>query len=240
MNAFVEPARRTLSRRPAHPMEPAASSREMRSIPSGRRAFILTSRSLAVALCLLGSACATPGPVSTAASPGLDGGDLRSLLPLAVGNEWRFRTIGDDRGGQVVVRIEKEEGGFHVDNLGGAFRFDAEGLRDRERYLVLLPLEEGHRWESRLEGGVVERYEIVDVEATVEVPAGTFRRAVVVRATTRLDDSTEMEREWTWARGVGPVRTTATVIRRGERFPQPGLELEAFVPAKGEGAVPQR
>jgi len=186
---------------------------------------------LLLPLVLALASCATANPVSTAMSPGLERDDLRSFLPLAVGNEWRFRTTDDNRGGSVVIRIEGVEGGFHVDNLGGRFRFDAEGLRDAERYLILAPVEEGHRWESRLASGAVEKYEIVSVDETVQVPAGTFRGGLVVRATTRVDPSTELEREWTWVRGVGPVRVTAAAVRKEGRIAQPGLELEAFVPA---------
>jgi len=177
------------------------------------------------------ASCATANPIATASSPGLESAELASFLPLAVGNEWRFRTTDDDRGGAVVIRIEGVERGFHVDNLGGRFRFDAEGLRDQERYLILLPLEAGHRWESRLASGAVEKYEIVSTDETVRVPAGTFSSALVVRATTRVDPSTELEREWTWVRGVGPVRIAAAAVRKDARIPQPGLELEAFVPA---------
>ncbi|HWV37149.1 MAG TPA: hypothetical protein VN033_01610 [Vulgatibacter sp.] len=192
---------------------------------------MMRSRLLLPLLLALAS-CATANPVATASAPGLKRADLESYLPLAVGNEWRFRTTNDDRGGAVVIRIEGVERGFHVDNMGGRFRFDGEGLRDEERYLILLPLEAGHRWESRLAGGAVERYEIVATDEAVEVPAGTFTGALVVRATTRVDPSTELEREWTWVRGVGPVRIAAAAVRKDGRIPQPGLELEAFVPAQ--------
>ncbi len=173
--------------------------------------------------------CASPGGVGVASSPGLIAETATSYFPLAVGNRWTYLTQVGDRQERNDIRIEKREGGFYEDNRGGRLRFDVEGLRDEARYLIHLPLQAGHRWESRVPGGAVERYEILTTDAVIEVPAGRFQGVLLIRAKTRVDPRTELEREWAYARGVGLLRIETTAVVDGkQRVGQPTIELGEF------------
>jgi len=189
----------------------------------GRRS--IASMALAIALGTLSACASAPSP-----TPVRDHGiDAARYLPLAVGNRWTYVV---EVGGQVQEKelvIESEREGYHRDNHGGGLRVDSEGIRDEDRYLLLGPIEVGQRWESRLAGGGVERYEIIATDAVVEVPAGRFEEVIQVRGETRLDPQTELEVEWSWAPGVGIIRIRTTAIAgEGERIPQPTVSLQGF------------
>jgi len=181
---------------------------------------------LLASLLLLG-ACASaqrPAPAASGAAA-----DVARYVPLAVGNRWTYQARLGGRVERNVVRIEERRGGFFRDNQNGALAFDGEGVRDENRYLILGPVVRGQTWESLLEGGVRERYEIVDTAATVRVPAGSFEQVLVVRATTPADPQRSLEVEWAWAPDVGLVRMSSAVVGKdGQRIPQAELELLSF------------
>jgi hypothetical protein len=147
-------------------------------------------------------------------------------FPLAVGNSWTYQTRFGGKVERNTVRIVEKEGRFFRDNQRGALAFDGEGLRDERRYLILGPIEPGRSWESRLDDGKVERYEIVATDATVAVPAGRFEDVLIVRGITPVDAATNLEIEWAYAPGVGLVRMVSTAVVGGqERIPQAEIEL---------------
>lgn len=180
------------------------------------------------------SACATnagqrPGGETSA--------ELAIYFPLAVGHSWTYRSTVGGKESLREVQIQALEGGFYRDNHGGSLRFDGEGLRDEQRYLVLSPLSVGNRWEAQLPGGIVERYELIADDAVVEVPAGRFEGVLQVRATSQVDPRTKLELEWSWARGVGLVRLRTTAVLDGSaRIPQPSQELASFSLSEVAGA----
>jgi len=184
---------------------------------------------LLVALGAAGCASAPPAPSPAAAARAAPQPDVARYFPLAVGNTWTYQTRVGGRVERNTVRIESRQAGFFRDNQRGALAFDGEGVRDERRYLILGPLEPGRKWESRLEDGRTERYEIVATGAQVQVPAGRFDDALVVRGTTPLDPATLLEIEWSYAPGVGLVRMESTAVVDGrERIPQALMELLSF------------
>ena len=178
---------------------------------------------------LLGACASAQRPAPPPADAAAVYADVARYFPLAVGNRWTYQARLGGRVERSTVRIEEKQGGFFRDNRNGALAFDGEGVRDRDRYLILGPVEPGRTWESLLEDGRRERYEIVQTGATVQVPAGTFERVLVVRATTAADPRSSLEVEWAYAPGVGLVRMASTVISGdGARIPQAELELLSF------------
>ncbi|MFO7173035.1 MAG: hypothetical protein DIU70_008750 [Bacillota bacterium] len=161
------------------------------------------------------------------------------LMPLVPGRRWRYRLVV---GGRTVARLTQEvllvtqgrsgtlarlrrqvEGDppqvFPVVSGAGEVRVDGQPvLRD--------PLTPGTTWLGMGPEGPA-RYRVAAVAATVEVPAGRFVGATVIRVTS--PDEGELA-ESTYVPGVGLVR---------HRFNGPlgwgVLELEAWEPGEGEG-----
>jgi hypothetical protein len=177
---------------------------------------------------LLASCASGPAPVP-ATTPASAYADVARFFPLAVGNSWTYQSRLGHQVERSTVRIEQKQGAFFHDNQRGTLAFDGEGLRDQRRYLILGPIEAGRSWESLLENGQRERYEIVQTGATAVVPAGTFEDALVVRGTTPMDPTTSLQVEWTYAPDVGLVRmTSAVLVARKDPVPQAEVELLSF------------
>jgi hypothetical protein len=184
---------------------------------------------LAALVVALATGCASAPIADTPAAAHERQPAVARYFPLAVGNTWTYQTRFGGKVERNTVRIESKEGRFFRDNQRGALAFDGEGLRDERRYLILGPLEPGRAWESRLEDGKTERYEIVRTDATVQVPAGRFDDVLVVRGITPVDAATNLEIEWSYAPGVGLVRMASTAVVGGrERLPQAEIELLSF------------
>src|SRR5690606_28267787 len=137
---------------------------------------------------------------------------LERYYPLAVGNSWTYETRFGKRVERNTVTITGKEGGYFVDDSRGQLAFDAEGLREPTRYLIRRPIRRGASCKSIVDGGRSNRFEMVDTEARVAVPAGTFHDVLVVKS---RDDSVpggEMERVSSYAPGVGLIRVEHTMI----------------------------
>ncbi|WP_373049090.1 hypothetical protein [Vulgatibacter sp.] len=183
---------------------------------------------LLVAASLLG-ACATAAPTASAPAAARVQPDVAHFFPLAVGNSWTYQTRFGGKVERNTVRIEEKQGGYFRDNQRGALAFDGEGLRDERRYLILGPVAPGTTWESLLEDGKRERYEIVKTNASVEVPAGRFEGVLLVRGITPVDAATSLEMEWAYAPGVGLIRLASAALVGGrDRIPQATIELLEF------------
>jgi hypothetical protein len=173
------------------------------------------------------AACATAG-VAPAPRPAPPPSPVATYFPLAVGNQWTYETRYGPRVETNTVSIVAEEGGVYTDNRNNRFFVDEDGLRDERRYLLHAPLVRGTTWKSTVDVGRTETYEIVDTGATVTVPAGTFPGAVVVRGRSRVDPTTELQVEWTYAPGVGLVRIATFALAGRDRIPQAVSELTEY------------
>ena len=178
---------------------------------------------------LLG-ACASRQPVEDSSSPPISrpSESLSAYYPLAVGNRWTYRVNGrDDK--PVTVEILKEEDGYFRDNQGGQLAVDDFGVRDRKRYLLRGPLNEGAQWTNVVSVSSTEHYHITQVGVSCHVPAGDFDSCVRVEGRNRVDQNTTLVNTLTFARGVGLVRVDlAAENSSGERVPQTGLELTSY------------
>lgn len=183
-----------------------------------------------VLLATLATGCASAPAARTApAAAAHPQPEVARYFPLAVGNSWTYQTRFGGKVERNTVRIESKAGGFFHDNQRGRLAFDGEGLRDERRYLILGPIEPGRSWESRLEDGRTERYEIVQTDASVQVPAGRFGDVLVVRGTTPVDAATTLQIEWSYAPDVGLVRMESTAVVGGqERIPQAEIDLLSY------------
>lgn len=160
---------------------------------------------------------ALPGPSIRAAA----------YYPLAVGNRWVYESNFLGEKTERTVQILKEENGFFVDNQGGELGVDAFGIRDRKRYLLKEPVEQGRSWTNVVSVSSIERYKILEL-GPCEVPAGRFESCVGVEGRNRVDDQTTLVNQLTLARGVGIVRIETAAEVRGERIPQSQLLLTRF------------
>lgn len=183
---------------------------------------------LLAALALAFAACAT-APVAPPPATVTEALRARDFYPLRVGHKWTYEVRA---GGQVATRsieILKEDGGFYRDSGGGSLKGDARGLRDPDRYLLMDPVEKGHKWSSVLSVQSTERYEIIDAGRPCEVPAGLFARCVTVRGTNAIDANRQLVNEVTYAEGVGLVEMH-TFARTGSEPPkeQVSMRLVSF------------
>lgn len=154
--------------------------------------------------------------------------DLAVYLPLAVGNSWTYERSFLGEKGEEHVQIVKEEDGYFVDQRGNALLVDAFGVRDPKRYLLRYPLESGNAWTTVVSPSSMERYRIMDVGFTCEVPAGSFQDCVRVEAKNRIDKEKTVVNEITFAPGVGMVRFDFFLDAQQGRIPQGQMVLKAY------------
>ncbi|MGZ6124216.1 MAG: hypothetical protein ACXWLR_04600 [Myxococcales bacterium] len=178
-------------------------------------------RKLALVLLLL---CACKG--GPQAAPGGSGEDATQYYPLAVGNSWTYAVRGADR--QETIQIVGRDGAWFIDDHRGRLRYESDGVRDPDRYLLRTPLVAGAKW-SAVENLVVQRFEVVSMDASAVTRAGTFTRCAVVRNETALGKGGKFVTEWTYARRVGLVQlVTSTVDAQGRQQEQTRLQLVAY------------
>lgn len=191
----------------------------------------MTLRTLLFPVALL-AACASTAPAAPSkASAGRGPADF---FPLDVGSEWIWDDVspqlpGGGRASARTVRIvERTADGFFRDSERTELRADAECVRDRVRRLLCAPLAVGTGWKSVVSVSSTERFEIVGVGETVDVPAGRFGGCVRVRAHNRAGATSEHVMELTYAPGVGPVRLETWAIVDGVAAPQVRAVLRSF------------
>jgi hypothetical protein len=169
------------------------------------------------------------GPAAAPAGAPKPKTDIRSLYPLAVGNQWTYKGTLLGQAQESRVTIVKNEGPVFIDDRGGRLMFDREGLRDAKRYLLKAPATTGTSWMSVTSLTSTERFEIVDDTRRAVVPAGTFEKCVFVRALNKIDARKDMVTEWTYAPGVGIVRIETFIQLSGRELVRQGLlELSAY------------
>jgi hypothetical protein len=175
-----------------------------------------------VLLLLLAFACKS-GPQT---APNAGGEDAKVYYPLAVGNSWTYVLRGAER--QETIQIVGRDGPWFIDDHRGRLRYESDGVRDADRYLLRTPLAVGSKW-TAVENLVVQRFEVVGMDASAVTRAGTFTHCAVVRNEQPLGKKGKFVTEWTYARGVGMVQlVTSTVDAQGKQQEQTRLQLVAY------------
>lgn len=157
---------------------------------------------------------------------------IQDYYPLQVGDRRvyriqynRFKTI------QRTIQITHKKGNSFYDNQRGSYTIDSYGLQaNKLRYLLKYPLRKGKKWLSVTGVTSVERYQIIDTNRTVTVPAGTYPGCIVVRSREKVGPGRFLEAMHYYAPQIGPVKITTVVQQNNRRLPQWKLELVAYYP----------
>ena len=176
----------------------------------------------ALCVALLLCACKS-GPQPSGGGPTED---ATRYYPLAVGNSWTYAFRGSDR--QETIRIIGQDGPWFIDDHRGRLRYEKDGVRDADRYLLRTPLSVGAKW-SAVENVAVQRFEVVSMDASAVTQAGTFTNCAVVRNEQPLKNGGKFVTEWTYARKVGLVLlVTSTLDPHGRQQEQTRMQLVAY------------
>lgn len=153
----------------------------------------------------------------------------RDYAPLTIGATWTYDMMYPGQTGTMQVKLLALKDGFIVDDKNGAFRHTAEGLRDRDRYLIKHPLVPGTKWKSVVSASAVENSEIISVGQPCEAAAGRFEDCLVVEGSLKKDDKLTLHIRWTWARDIGLAKVeTAVEIAGKGRIPQTKQSLRHY------------
>ena len=152
-----------------------------------------------------------------------------SFFPLAVGNEWTYSASGGPAGQSTVhtIHIVGRDGSWFLDDQSGRLRIEADGVRDRDRYLLRAPLIAGSSWTS-VDNYVVQKFEIASTGVTLATLAGRFEGCVVVRNDQPLPNGARFVTEWTYAPGVGLIALRTFTRAQGKEETQTQLTLIAY------------
>jgi len=177
----------------------------------------------AAVLGLLLCACKAGPQASPGAGPGED---ATRYYPLAIGNSWTYSFRGSER--RETIRIVGRDGPWFIDDHRGRLRYEADGVRDADRYLLRTPLSAGATW-SAVENLIVQRFQVVSMDGSAVTQAGTFTGCAVVRNEQVLAKGGKFVTEWTYAPKVGLVQLlTSTVDAKGRQQEQTRLLLVAY------------
>ena len=72
--------------------------------------------------------------------------------------------LGITPGKRETIKIVGQDGPWFLDDHGGRLRYESDGVRDADRYLLRTPIAEGSKW-SAVENLMVQRFEVVSMEA---------------------------------------------------------------------------
>lgn len=175
----------------------------------------------AIALLLLLCACkSAPAP-----SPTTAGEDATRYYPLAVGNSWTYAQRGSEK--RETIQIVGRDGPWFLDDHRGRLRYESDGVRDADRYLLHTPVAAGAKW-TAVENLVVQRFEVTTTEASAVTEAGTFTHCAVVRNEQVMKNG-KFVTEWMYAPKVGLVQlVTSTLDPKGQQREQTRLQLVAY------------
>ena len=175
-------------------------------------------------LLILCACQSAPAPKSSAA-PASGSADAARYSPLAVGNSWTYAIAGVDK--RETIAIVGQDGPWFIDDHRGRLRYESDGVRDADRYLLRTPLAAGAKW-SAVENLVVQRFEVMSLDSSLVTQAGTFTHCAVVRNEQPLAKG-KFITEWTWAPGVGLAQiVTSTLDEQGKQQQQTRLQLVAY------------
>ncbi len=174
-----------------------------------------------IAFLLLCCACKS----APAAAPTSSGEDATRYYPLAVGNSWTYAQRGSDK--RETIQIVGRDGPWFLDDHRGRLRYERDGVRDSDRYLLHTPLAPGAQW-SAVENLIVQRFEVTTTDASAVTEAGTFIHCAVVRNEQAMKNG-KFVTEWTYAPRVGLVQlVTSTLDPKGQQQEQTRLQLVAY------------
>jgi len=176
-----------------------------------------------LAVLLLLCACKTAAPAGARSG----GEEATKYYPLAVGNSWTYELRGSNK--RETIQIVGRDGPWFLDDHRGRLRYEADGVRDGDRYLLRTPLLAGAKW-SAVDNLVVQRFEVTSVDASAVTEAGTFTHCAVVRNEQPLPKGAgRFVTEWTYAPKVGMVAlVTSTIDKSGMQKEQTRLQLVAY------------
>lgn len=179
-------------------------------------------------LCAVLLAACRGGPQPRGEGSAARGAEATAYYPLAVGNSWTYELSGTGGQRRETIRIVGRDGAWFLDDHRGRLRYEADGVRDADRYLLRTPVAAGSEWKA-VDNLVVQRFEVVSADASVVTEAGTFTGCAVVRNEQPLAKGAKFVTEWTYAPKVGLVQLrTSTVDARGREQPQTKLALAAY------------
>jgi hypothetical protein len=145
--------------------------------------------------------------------------DAHLFYPLAPGNSWTYAE--SSTGKRETIKIIGQDGPWFLDDHGGRLRYEPDGVRDADRYLLRTPIATGAKW-SAVENLIVQRFEVTTVGTSV----GRFNGCAVVRNEQPIPKGGKFVTEWTYAPKVGLVQIkTFTVAGSGKEVPQTQLDL---------------
>jgi hypothetical protein len=169
---------------------------------------------------LLLAACKS-APVVQAPS----GEDASKYYPLSVGNSWTYEEKSARK--RETIKIVGQDGDWFFDDHRGRLRYESDGVRDNDRYLLHTPLAVGQKW-TAVENLVVQRFEVVSMDASLVTQAGAFTHCAVVRNEQPLPKG-KFVTEWTYAPRVGLAQiVTSTIDQKGQQTEQTRLQLVAY------------
>ena len=169
-----------------------------------------------LAFLLLLCACKTAAPKPTQPDPNED---AHLYYPLAPGNSWTY--VETRSGKQETIRIVGQDGPWFLDDHGGKLRYEPDGVRDADRYLLHTPIAMGSKW-SAVENLIVQRFEVT----AIGTACGKFTGCATVRNEQPIPKGGKFITEWTYAPKVGMVQLrTFTVAASGKEVPQTQLDL---------------
>jgi hypothetical protein len=174
-----------------------------------------------------GGAASAPSPSEAVKAVKPVGPSPAIFYPLGVGNAWTYEARGGGRTSRDTITIIGQDGPWFLDDHRGRLRADADGIRDRDRYLLRAPLVPGLGW-SAVDQMVVQRFEVVANDAVVATPAGRFEKCVVIRNLQSLPAGGRYTTEWTYAPGIGLVALKTSAQQKGVEQPQTSLLLVSF------------
>ena len=171
--------------------------------------LVAALRRLAVTLSLLASALSCRGAPAKVSEPAAAG--VLAYYPLSVGNRWTYDLCGQGEERQETIQIVGQDGAWFLDDHRGRLRYESDGVRDPDRYLLRSPVESGGKW-TAVENLIVQRFEITSAAKSAVTQAGTFTGCAVVRNEQPLPKGARFITEWTYAPKVGLVELrTATL-----------------------------
>ncbi len=203
------------------------------STPIDRRTALGLVGGAGALVALTACAACTTTSKATNDGPGAPKHEAREFYPLEIGSTWTYelKLLGSDPSQLEVKMLKKASEGFVEDSTGAQFLADAYGVRDQKRYLLRNPIEVGTKWTNVVSVSSVENYEIVAADQPCESPAGQWEGCVVVESRNRVNESTTLVNEMTFAPRVGIVKLATVLEANGKQLPQSRLSLLKFSPA---------
>jgi hypothetical protein len=162
-------------------------------------------------LCLLAACKSGPQAVDAKSSAPVE---AKAYYPLAVGNSWTYELRGFGQTRRETVQIVGSDGPWFLDDHKGRLRYEPDGVRDSDRYLLRTPVNVGSKW-TAVDNLVVQKFEIVATDANEVTLAGTFTGCAVVRNEQPLQKQGRFVTDWTYCPRVGLTELVTRMLDSG-------------------------